>query len=115
MVGPDEKRLLCSIQPVAPLLQGDLYHQKLSVANIIILLVGCELLREEGAGVYYLLETFGIELPRCPPPINFRDKLKEKFTSAPVLTMPDPQLQSLECCFSSITPLKMDLRRGKSV
>lgn len=64
MVGPDQERLLCSPQPVAALLQGNLHHQELLVVDVIVLLGGCP--GQVGAGVLSMIS--GTALLQCPDP-----------------------------------------------
>ena len=62
-MSPYQERLLGTVQPVAPLLQGQFRHQKLLVASVVISVCWDEATREEGAGIGLLVDERERESP----------------------------------------------------
>jgi hypothetical protein len=51
VVGPHNERMFRPLQPLAPLLQRHLHHEKFMILHILVCLRGVEAVGEEGSGM----------------------------------------------------------------
>jgi len=61
MIGPDQKRLPSTLQPVPPHLQHQLDSQQLPVANVVVSLCGGQSQREESTRVELVIDSHPLE------------------------------------------------------
>ena len=116
MAGPNQKWMFHSFQPVPPLLQLQLDHQKFPVTYIVVSLSGVETIGQEGTGMELLV--LGRSLGQNGPHSNVRSiDLNHKLTGRVQMdedgSHSEPALQVHKGCVNSGRPCEWYFGRGE--